>query len=184
MPRSLPKTLNVKKLLQNPTKVLFQSLQDIQYYPAITWLKERCTRNFSWIQHFCFLGASIWWKPEQAGTNDNNVITFFKYWKMRIITSALSDMKLTTVKCSWSSGEDLSCGTDALQWSPPQPWHEAWEWERSARSRWQHVAAWSQGRSLPRKSAGSLRGPQQLELKGCRYNWIPTKAFGPLGCSF
>lgn len=58
------------------------------------------------------------------------------------------------------------------------------EWERTARSRWLHVAAQFQGRSLLCKSPEPLGDPQQLELNGCRYSWTPTKDFVPLGCSF
>lgn len=61
--------------------------------------------------------------------------TFLKNQKIRIITHALSDMKLSTVKFSCVSEEGPSWGTDALQQSPLQPWCEGGEWVSSASSR-------------------------------------------------
>lgn len=62
-----------------------------------------------WIQHFHFLQALTWWKPEHSSTNDNNVITFLKNWQIKIITSAHSDMKQSSIKFLWSVEKDLSC---------------------------------------------------------------------------
>lgn len=134
--------------------------------------------NF-WIQRFYFLESLTWWKPEHSRTNDNNIITCLKNWKIKIITSARSDMKQSSIKFSWSFQKELSC----FAITPPKPWHKTGEWAGDTSTRQLQAAALLHERASLCKLSGS-EDPKQLELKGCRYGWIPSNAVNSPTFSF
>lgn len=108
-------------------------------------------------------------KPEQVGTNGYNVITFSKNCETRVDSSALSGMKLSTVKYSWVSEEDSSWGANASEQSPPQLGR------RFGNGRGEQESG--AHRQQPELRMGDCSQP--LEFTACK----TAKPFGPVCCS-